>query len=103
MTEREAIGTARCWFGHGIATDCHDAALCAKCRELAQLILLHKPDYEIGKQPCANFSPQFERSASAMWENVHECPKCGGNRSFCTTCGMDHHMFGWERCQPCQK
>jgi hypothetical protein len=53
--------------------------------------------YEVGDQPCRNLKRAQE---GAGWANVHECPKCGGNRTFCETCCCDHHDGGWDACQP---
>lgn len=54
--------------------------------------------FEIGKQPCNNFTPQFEGNAYGEWENRHQCMKCGGEVSFCLNCMEDHHEDGYETC-----
>lgn len=54
--------------------------------------------YTIGKQPCENFKAQIEGNAYAIWDNEHQCYKCGGIVSFCENCGYDHHANGYETC-----
>ncbi len=52
----------------------------------------------IGKQPCQNFNPQIEANEHAVWENRHQCYRCGGTVSFCENCYYDHHEKGYEAC-----
>lgn len=48
-------------------------------------------------QPCGQFTP-FE---SEFWGVVrHQCPDCLGMRIFCISCNRDHHMGGWNTCNP---
>ena len=56
--------------------------------------------YTVGKQPCDNFKPQMEANEYAMWENLHQCYRCGGEVSFCLNCYKDHHKNGYETCKP---
>jgi len=57
-------------------------------------------EYEIGQQPCDNFTPQMESNAYATWTNEHQCYRCGGDVtvSFCENCMRDHHSGGYETC-----
>jgi hypothetical protein len=54
--------------------------------------------YETGSQPCQNLV-RGEGSYPGVL-NVHQCPKCWGNRTWCTSCYTDHHDNGWETCKP---
>ena len=56
-------------------------------------------NFRDGKQPCNNFDPQIEVNEYAMWENQHQCYKCGGTVSFCLNCHKDHHDGGYETCK----
>lgn len=56
-------------------------------------------EFEKGKQPCSNFSPQLEENEHAVWPNEHQCYKCGGTVSFCINCSKDHHENGYETCK----
>lgn len=57
--------------------------------------------FSIGQQPCGNLL-RADSSAPALGSgnrrNVHECPLCGGERTFCENCYFDHHANGWETC-----
>ncbi len=59
--------------------------------------------YEIGGQPCKNLL-RGDADIMALGEgnrsNVHQCPKCEGNRTWCENCYSDHHDGGWETCKP---
>lgn len=61
--------------------------------------------FEIGQQPCTEFSPQ----ESYFGHNEHECfafgprqtdptAECGATVSFCQNCHKDHHAWGYENC-----
>lgn len=54
--------------------------------------------YTIGVQPCQ----QIKRGESCMpgVQNVHQCPKCEGHRTWCDNCYADHHDGGWQTCKP---
>jgi hypothetical protein len=53
--------------------------------------------YTVGSQPCQN----LKRGEGFMgMDNVHQCPVCWGNRTWCETCSVDHHDNGWETCKP---
>ncbi len=54
--------------------------------------------YTVGEQPCQNLV-RGEGSHPGV-SNVHQCPKCWGNRTWCTNCYTDHHDNGWETCKP---
>lgn len=54
--------------------------------------------YTVGSQPCQNLK-RGEGSFPGV-ANVHQCPKCWGNRTWCETCHTDHHDNGWETCEP---
>jgi hypothetical protein len=54
--------------------------------------------YTIGKQPCQALK-RGEGSFPGV-SNVHQCPICLGNRTWCETCYSDHHDNGWETCKP---
>lgn len=62
---------------------------------------LHR--YSIGEQPCHNLL-RGDADIAALGEgnrrNVHQCPVCEGNRTWCETCHTDHHDGGWETCKP---
>ena len=58
-------------------------------------------NYEIGKQPCANFNPEDDHYYGGR--NVHSCYKCYGRVSFCKSCCFDHHENGYESCDPQNK
>jgi len=59
--------------------------------------------YTIGKQPCQNLL-RGDADIAALGEgnrrNVHQCPVCEGNRTWCENCHTDHHDGGWETCKP---
>lgn len=59
--------------------------------------------YTIGKQPCQSLL-RGDADIAALGEgnrcNVHQCPVCEGNRTWCETCYTDHHDGGWETCKP---
>ena len=61
--------------------------------------------FELGQQPCDNFTPQ------QTWHghNEHECfafgPRktdldatCAATVSYCENCHKDHHAWGYENC-----
>lgn len=54
--------------------------------------------YTVGIQPCQH----IKRGEGCMpgVSNVHQCPKCEGNRTWCDACYSDHHDGGWETCKP---
>ena len=53
--------------------------------------------YTVGDQPCQNLKRGEGYMGTA---NVHQCPKCFGNRTFCENCLTDHHDNGWKTCRP---
>ena len=59
--------------------------------------------YTIGRQPCQNLL-RGDADIAALGEgnrrNVHQCPVCYGNRTWCDNCHADHHDGGWETCKP---
>jgi len=59
--------------------------------------------YTIGKQPCQNLL-RSDADIAALGKgnrrNVHQCPVCEGNRTWCENCSTDHHDGGWETCKP---
>jgi len=57
-------------------------------------------NFTIGQQPCDNFNPHLEANEHAVWENQHQCYRCGGVVSLCTNCGRDHHDGRYETCNP---
>jgi len=67
-------------------------------RDWGGKIVTVNSDFEIGRQPCGNFKPQLDSNGNAMWDNRHECYKCGGLVSFCLNCYKDHHAYGYETC-----
>lgn len=56
-----------------------------------------------GSQPCNKFKPHQEGNEFAVWDNLHECPRCGKTRSFCVNCNQDHHEGGWDDCWALKK
>ncbi len=59
--------------------------------------------FKIGRQPCNNFL-RGDADIAALGPdnrlNLHQCPKCEGNRAWCDNCLTDHHDGGWETCKP---
>lgn len=59
--------------------------------------------YTAGDQPCRNLC-RGDADVMALGPgngmNVHQCPKCEGNRTWCDNCHTDHHDGGWETCKP---
>ena len=55
-------------------------------------------DFRAGKQPCNEYNPQLESNEHGIWDNQHQCYKCGGVVSFCLNCNRDHHENGYESC-----
>ena len=59
--------------------------------------------YTTGEQPCQNLL-RGDADIMALGEgnrrNVHQCPVCEGNRTWCENCHADHHDGGWETCKP---
>lgn len=59
--------------------------------------------FEVGNQPCKHFL-RGDADIAALGEgnrrNLHQCPKCSGNRAWCDHCNTDHHDGGWEACKP---
>jgi len=53
--------------------------------------------YTIGNQPCQNMK-RGEGSFPGV-PNVHQCPVCWGNRTWCENCHRDHHDAGWDNCE----
>lgn len=59
--------------------------------------------YTVGQQPCQNLrrgDADVEALGVGNGMNVHQCPKCKGNRTWCENCCTDHHDDGWETCRP---
>lgn len=54
-----------------------------------------------GKQPCQNMK-RGEGSVPGVL-NLHQCPICEGERTWCENCHTDHHEHGWETCKPRSK
>ena len=50
--------------------------------------------FTAGRQPCQNFL-RGDADIAALGEgnrmNLHQCPKCCGNRAWCDNCSGDHH------------
>ena len=65
-------------------------------------MIIHKRERKMGftegEQPCQSFMPQIEANKYAIWENRHECYRCGGLVSYCENCHRDHHEGGYETC-----
>lgn len=61
-----------------------------------------KERFTVGKQPCQAFL-RGDADIAALGEgnrrNLHQCPKCSGNRAWCDACNTDHHDGGWETCK----
>lgn len=61
-----------------------------------------KERFTVGRQPCDNFL-RGDADIAALGEgnhmNLHQCPKCEGNRAWCDNCHSDHHDGGWETCK----
>jgi len=59
--------------------------------------------FTIGRQLCQDFL-RGDADIAALGEgnrrNLHQCPKCEGNRAWYDNCHGDHHDGGWETCQP---
>jgi len=59
--------------------------------------------FTIGEQPCQSFL-RGDADIAALGPgnrmNLHQCPKCWGNRAWCENCSTDHHDGGWETCKP---
>lgn len=59
--------------------------------------------FTVGKQPCEAFL-RGDADIAALGignrQNLHQCPKCCGNRAWCDNCHTDHHDGGWETCKP---
>ncbi len=59
--------------------------------------------FTVGDQPCQDFL-RGDADIAALGEgngrNLHQCPKCSGNRAWCDNCLRDHHDGGWETCKP---
>jgi len=59
--------------------------------------------FTTGEQPCAGFL-RGDADVAALGPgnrmNLHQCPKCEGNRAWCDNCQRDHHDGGWETCKP---
>lgn len=54
--------------------------------------------YTVGSQPCQHLK-RGEGSFPGV-PNVHQCPTCWGNRTWCENCCRDHHDNGWDTCTP---
>jgi hypothetical protein len=56
--------------------------------------------FTTGRQPCDNYIAQMDGNQHAVWENEHQCYKCGGDVtvSFYENCKRDHHQGGYETC-----
>jgi len=59
--------------------------------------------FTVGEQPCRKFL-RGDADIAALGignrQNLHQCPKCCGNRAWCDNCHADHHDGGWETCKP---
>ena len=64
--------------------------------ETAKEILGMKSIYQEGRQPCTT----LQREQEGGRDNIHQCPRCLGRRTFCLTCARDHHEHGWDTCKP---
>jgi hypothetical protein len=53
--------------------------------------------YTVGQQPCQNLRRKPGSAQGVV--NVHWCPVCDGDRTFCENCNADHHANGWETCK----
>ena len=62
-----------------------------------------KSDYEVGKQPCNQFTFWLGDLLETGIYSVHSCPRCKGERMFCATCRRDHHRGGWQTCKAWEK
>ena len=78
----------------------------ANARDAAvEKLLRAKPQerFTLGRQPCNNFR-RGDADIAALGpgnrRNLHQCPKCWGNRAWCDNCLSDHHDGGWETCKP---
>ncbi len=50
-------------------------------------------------QPCDDFKEHDD--GMGMFGNRHSCVWCGsGTVSFCDNCASDHHVGGWQSCDP---
>ena len=59
--------------------------------------------FTVGRQPCQNFlrgDADIPALGEGNRQNLHQCPKCWGNRAWCDNCHLDHHDGGWETCLP---
>ena len=57
--------------------------------------------FSVGQQPCSNLL-RADSDSPALGpgnrRNIHVCPLCDGDRTFCENCSFDHHAGGWEMC-----
>lgn len=62
-----------------------------------------KERFTVGRQPCQSFL-RGDADVMALGDgnrlNLHQCPRCCGNRAWCDNCNSDHHDGGWETCKP---
>lgn len=59
--------------------------------------------YTVGEQPCQDLlrgDADIPALGDGNRRNVHQCPICEGNRTWCDNCHTDHHDGGWETCKP---
>jgi hypothetical protein len=73
---------------------------CAKCEHDT---LKRGERFTVGNQPCQHFlrgDADIAALGPGNRRNLHECPKCSGNRAWCDYCNTDHHDGGWETCKP---
>lgn len=58
--------------------------------------MLNRMDYQIGEQPCADFTPG--EPAAGVAAKIAACPGCEGTICLCEKCKRDHHSAGWGTC-----
>lgn len=59
--------------------------------------------YTDGRQPCQSLlrgDADIMALGAGNRSNVHQCPVCEGNRTWCENCHTDHHDGGWDTCKP---
>ena len=100
MSEGKQIGVCEAFGDPRCVGRCRDPRDCS-----AKPLPAQKPleRFTIGRQPCQAFL-RGDADIAALGEgnrrNLHQCPKCEGNRAWCDNCHGDHHDGGWETCQP---
>jgi hypothetical protein len=73
------------------------------CAECERPPLKRGERFTIGEQPCQHFlrgNADIAALGAGNRRNLHQCPKCEGNRAWCDACHTDHHDGGWETCKP---